>query len=366
MSLEIKILKKIEENLNFSKKPGVIIASPSNFPPYKFHWIRDSALVMRVFINEFKFKKNTQSLFHILNYIESEYQIQNLDTKSGLGEPKININLTPYNDPWGRPQNDGPALRGINMIKIFNLLKNDYKGIVENIVIKIIEKDIKYILENYNKPSFDLWEENFGWHFYTRILQTKFIKDFLVNKKIFDKYFKINNDINSIYNELLMNLKHHESQDMMISSFDLEGNISKYDDSANILGICHIEYDMEILSKINYKLIICNCNNLIRFFKNKYVKNNFSLVGRYANDKYFDGHIWIICSLALAQFYIFLNDNKMMKISEEIFDYILSININLDLAEQYDIDNNRMLSAEKLTWNYSELYMMIKLKKLIN
>ena len=58
MNLESKILKKIEENLFFSEKPGVIIASPSNFPPYKFHWIRDSALVMRVFINEFKLKKN--------------------------------------------------------------------------------------------------------------------------------------------------------------------------------------------------------------------------------------------------------------------------------------------------------------------
>ena len=224
-------------------------------------------------------------------------------------------------------------------------------------------KELKYILENYNKPSFDLWEENLGWHFYTRLVQLKFIKDFMTNKKLFDNYFKIENNIEKIYDDLLLNLKHHECPEMMISYFDLEGNISKYDDSANILAICHIEYDMEILSKINYKLIISNCYNLINFFKNKYVRNNYNLIGRYANDKYFDGHIWIICSIALAQFFRFINDEKMIKIPEEILDYILSININLDLAEQYDIDNNRMLSAEKLTWNYSELYMMIKLKK---
>ena len=77
MNLESKILKKIEENLNFSEKPGVIIASPSNFPPYKFHWIRDSALVMRVFINEFKLKNINffqADLFNI-DFIVDKYDL---------------------------------------------------------------------------------------------------------------------------------------------------------------------------------------------------------------------------------------------------------------------------------------------------
>lgn len=363
MNFQNKIIKKIKENLNFSEKPGVIIASPSNSPPYKFHWIRDSALVMRVFINEFIKKKNTQSLFHIINYIESEYQIQNLNTKSGLGEPKIKIDLTPYNDPWGRPQNDGPALRGINMIKIFNILKKNYKSIVENLVVRIIEKDIKYILNNYNKPSFDLWEENLGWHFYTRLVQLKFIKDYINIKEELNKYFNIDLEINSIYNDLLFNIKHHECPEMIISSFDVNGNISKYDDSANILALCHIDFDKDILNQIDYKLVLLNCDNLISFFKNKYDKNNYNLVGRYAHDQYFNGHIWIICSLALAQFYLFIGSSEMIKISGKILDYILSIDINLDLSEQYDIDNNKMISAEKLTWNYSELYMTINFKK---
>jgi len=363
MNFQSKIIKKIEENLNFSEKPGVIIASPSNYPPYKFHWIRDSALVMRVFINEFKKTNNTQSLFNIINYIESEYKIQNLDTKSGLGEPKIKIDLTPYNDPWGRPQNDGPALRGINMIKIFNILKKNYKSIVENLVVKIIEKDIKYILNNYNKPSFDLWEENLGWHFYTRLVQLKFIKDYINVKEELNKYFSIDLEINTIYNDLLSNIKHHECPEMIISSFDVNGNISKYDDSANILALCHIDFDKDILSQIDYKLVLLNCDNLINFFKNKYDNNKYKLVGRYAYDQYFNGHIWIICSLALAQFYLFIGSKEMINISKKILDYILSIDINLDLAEQYDIDNNKMLSAEKLTWNYSELYMTINFKK---
>ena len=42
-----KNLDRILENTNTTTHKGIIIASPSTVPPYKFHWIRDSALVMR-------------------------------------------------------------------------------------------------------------------------------------------------------------------------------------------------------------------------------------------------------------------------------------------------------------------------------
>jgi len=57
------------------------------------------------------------------------------------------------------------------------------------------------------------------------------------------------------------------------------------------------------------------------------------------------------------------HDNKysyLKKICKDVFNYIISIDINLDIAEQYDPVNNRQMSAEKLTWNYSELYMTYK------
>ena len=58
------------------------------------------------------------SINYLIRYIENCYKIQNLDTLTGLGEPKINLDITPYNEPWGRPQNDGPALRGIVLFQI--------------------------------------------------------------------------------------------------------------------------------------------------------------------------------------------------------------------------------------------------------
>ena len=39
----------------------------------------------------------------------------------------------------------------------------------------------------------------------------------------------------------------------------------------------------------------------------------------------------------------------------------MSIDSNINLDEQYDIDSEKQLSAKNLTWNYSELYFSFKL-----
>lgn len=77
-------LEKIYNNLEYSNTPGIIIASPSNDPPYKYHWIRDSALVIRIIIDLINSNKNLNSnLLHMINYIECENVLQNSKTLSG-------------------------------------------------------------------------------------------------------------------------------------------------------------------------------------------------------------------------------------------------------------------------------------------
>jgi glucoamylase len=358
--LQKKSLEKLIENVNFSEKKGMIIASPSNDPPYKYHWIRDSALVMRVILDEYNKTKNNKYLVLIINYVENEYHIQNLKTKSGLGEPKINIDGTPFNGDWGRPQNDGPALRGIIMIKIFRMLINTYPQICMNIIQKVIVKDLIYILSNYDKPCFDLWEEIIGWHFYTRLVQLKFIKEFIILNEEYK--FKNFDNIAFIYKDLKGRLINDHTDDLnIISSFNTEGQIVKMFDASVILGLCHIDYDFELLDDSFKGKFLNHSYELIKYFNSRYsIKND--LIGRYKNDKYYNGHIWIICSLGICQLYLYLtknNINEMYYKALKILNYIGSIDINLDLSEQYDVDNNLKLSAEKLTWNYSELYITL-------
>ena len=74
------------------------------------------------------YRKTKESTYFqsILNYIEIESKLQKLETISGLGEPKYNINCTAFNGSWGRPQNDGPALRGIILFQLIDMIYYKY------------------------------------------------------------------------------------------------------------------------------------------------------------------------------------------------------------------------------------------------
>lgn len=102
---------------------GVVIASPSTVnPDYLYTWTRDSALTMKVIIDEYR-AGNRKLETTIKNYIKAIAITQtlrnpsgDLPTGTGLGEPKFLINLKPFLGAWGRPQRDGPALRAIALM----------------------------------------------------------------------------------------------------------------------------------------------------------------------------------------------------------------------------------------------------------
>ena len=374
-----KIVQRITENTNTTTNVGIIIASPSETPPYKYHWIRDSALVMRTIIDMYRKTKDPIYFQSILNYIENESKLQNLDTISGLGEPKYNINCTAFNGSWGRPQNDGPALRGIMLFQIIEIFSYKYETLIQQLILPIIIRDLEYIFQNYCKVCFDIWEEKKGWHFYTRMVQAKFLKEAFRYKKLFQTHFDIEM-IHNTYQRLLNDLKDHINGDTIISSFDENGKIIKYEDAANLLAFCHINYDKEILQTIPLEYVNHTCDSLIDAFRKKYKDDEINLIGRYIDDKYYDGHVWIICSLALGQIYVQLYqrrnvvtysspmhrsksnpNNLFIEIANGILERILTLDPNLILPEQFNPNTNEFLSAKKLTWNYSELYQLYNL-----
>lgn len=372
-----KIMQRITENTNTMSNIGIIIASPSEEPPYKYHWIRDSALVMRTFIDIYKKTQDPVYFQYIINYLENESKLQNLETICGLGEPKYNIDCTAYMGDWGRPQNDGPALRGIILFKIIEIFQYKYDILISNLIIPIILKDLNYILKNYKNTSFDIWEELNGWHFYTRMVQVKFLKYCIK----FSKILEYSNDnlmiLKKTYHELCESLQDHICDNHIISSFDKNGKIIKYHDAANLLAYCHIDFDKEILKIVPLEYINENCDHLIDYFRKKYKHDELNLIGRYPNDKYYDGQIWIICSLALGQIYLELYksrnilkydspmhrsksnpNNNYVNIANRILEKILTLDENLILPEQFNPITSEYYSAKKLTWNYSELYFL--------
>jgi glucoamylase len=162
-------LERIHKNMNPEGSiEGTVVASPSTEEPdYFYDWTRDSALVYSALQNS--------NLSITTQYIKSTkfHQLHS------FGEPKFYVNGSLFDKPWGRPQNDGPALRIITLSKY--ILKSILLGSKPQLFDElyrnempansIIKKDLEYISKTWREQSFDLWEETFGDHFYNRMVQ---------------------------------------------------------------------------------------------------------------------------------------------------------------------------------------------------
>lgn len=164
---------------------GAVMASPSRSNPnYYAHWIRDAALIMREVWN-FRSSDPRSSRAAMEDYVIFSRQNQMTSNYSGpadglgLGEPKFNIDGSPYNEPWGRPQNDGPALRVLALLGFADdLMMTGGEDFVYKYLYRpelparsVIKGDLEYVAHHWRDSSFDLWEEVEGDHFYTRICQ---------------------------------------------------------------------------------------------------------------------------------------------------------------------------------------------------
>ncbi len=95
--------------------------------------------------------------------------------------------------------------------------------------IPIIIKDLTYIMKIITKFPLIFGEENKGWHFYTRTVQLKFLKDSIKYHKHFQESIDIN-DIKQCFTQLSSDIQDHICENYIISSFDANGTITKYHD----------------------------------------------------------------------------------------------------------------------------------------
>ncbi|KAK0539063.1 hypothetical protein OC842_001079 [Tilletia horrida] len=161
---------------------GSVIASPSTASPnYFYAWIRDSAMTMKIVIDSYINGQHGVSRTLIDNWVNAEYvHLQNaMSSSSSLGEPKFNTDGSLFTGPWGRPQNDGPALRATAMMKYARRI-----GLTDPLVASklyksdlsqpsLIKSDLEFVAHHWQDSNFDLWEEVQATHFFTLAVQRR-------------------------------------------------------------------------------------------------------------------------------------------------------------------------------------------------
>jgi glucoamylase len=179
------------------ESPGSVIAAPSQTPDYYYHWTRDAGITMDVVVDLYENAMLTGQTADATNYLQilSDYTNFSRGTQLttnlsggpdglGLGEPKFNLNGTPFVGSWGRPQNDGAAIRAASLTRLAQDLISG--GIATNLQWvrqklydgqspsqSVIKVDLDFLAQHWQDPSYDLWEEVEGTHFFTQMVQRK-------------------------------------------------------------------------------------------------------------------------------------------------------------------------------------------------
>ncbi len=170
--------------------PGAVIAATSKQnPEYFYHWVRDAGLVLETSLDLYESgrvnsaQKQRLQKFFLDHVLFSQKAQQNSLNAGGLGEPKFFVDAQVYTGPWGRPQNDGPALRSSSLTRVLSIaIRENWPQLEELKKIlyqsqlpaqSMLKMDLEYVTKHWHDINVDLWEEVYGHHFYTLMTQRK-------------------------------------------------------------------------------------------------------------------------------------------------------------------------------------------------
>lgn len=354
--------------------PGMVVASPSRVNPnYYFDWVRDTALTYRAIIDLYELRKDPKVKEMIKVWVAGEARRQNLPSLTGLGEPKYTIDGNGYNGPWGRPQNDGPALRAIAAIKFANLLlkENETQYVLENLYTGVIpadsmiKKDLEYTAHNWKQHSFEPWEEEKGLHFYVLLVQHTALQEGaklaqeLGDGGAADFYARTSREIadfikgNFLDEKIGIRVSTERSATL--------GYKHSYLDVSPLLALLHTSPYQKIFTfrdphVVKYINTLVSVNRDI-YKINKDYPNLGVAIGRYPEDKYNgyhsegEGNPWFLTTLGLGEYYCQTGGHASAK--KQFDRAFFHMGENGSMSEQINRNNGYMQGAEQLTWSHN-------------
>ena len=182
---------------------GAIVASPvlgayDPDPDYFFHWFRDSAVVIDALRLLYLDRRiGDEALQHLRDFTRFSLALNRLDGRVDAAVPDRRARVAPdmlqylrededlasaYGDAvvahtrvnpdgtldvlrWARPQHDGPPLRALALLRWAAGGQLDAPLLAE--VGALIRFDLDFTLRHWREPSYDIWEEESGHHYYT-------------------------------------------------------------------------------------------------------------------------------------------------------------------------------------------------------
>ena len=184
--------------------PGAVVASPvpasyDPDPDYFFNWYRDSAIVidaLRLLHADGRIAGDAPRLFgefvrfnaalaqldgrelaaksaawrpriaaDFVQFLRPDAELRRVHGSAVAGETRVNADGTLDISNWGRPQNDGPALRALAVMRWMRAAALDPE--LRPACDGLLRADLRFTLDHWREPCYDIWEEERGLHYYT-------------------------------------------------------------------------------------------------------------------------------------------------------------------------------------------------------
>ena len=409
-------------------RPGSVLASPVRAhydpdPDYFFHWFRDSALVIdalrvallegyaepaaigrlaefvqfsraldsldgRAVLAQAQWRANVQPEF--LQFLRPEEEIAALSAESLRADVRVNADGTPDLIRWSRPQADGPALRSLALMRWWPLLT---EAKLREDASEVIRGDLAFVLSHTGEPSFDIWEERNGHHYYTQLLESEALRTGAGWLEESGETWRAQ--------------RCRAAADALISRLDAlwsaaagyyragdalpAADASRELDVAVILGALHAARGRGRHSVLDPRTQ-ATLAALEQLFETKYAINRqlpeglAPAMGRYPNDRYYSGGAYYFATLAAAEFHFrladALNSGEPLVVADENQQFLERLGYPAhdgralaaralergdafmrtvqrftpasgELAEQFDRTSGAQTSARQLSWSYA-------------
>jgi len=328
---------------------GSVLASPvpahyDPDPDYFFHWFRDSAIVIdalrvavaagyaddsalvrfrefvqfslalhsldgREFLRHGNFRARAQPEF--LRYLRPDSEIAALSGEAVQADVRVNADGTLDFIRWSRPQTDGPALRCIALlgwVREFPSLHGD--PTLRSALSELISADLAFTLSYLRKACSDVWEEESGEHYYTRLVQAAALTrgaDWLedIGQEVRARASRIAAEetlarFDGFWNEAAGFYRSRTSPDPR-RALDISVIVA-------VLHAGRVEGRHSVIDPRAQATLTA----LEELFETEYAINRERrsdrgpALGRYANDRYYGGGAWYLATLAAAEFYFTL------------------------------------------------------------
>jgi glucoamylase len=403
---------------------GSVLASPTLAsydpdPDYFFHWLRDSAVVIdavRVLIEDGTY--GADALDHVRDFVRFSLALGGLDGRALLesgairpaADPKFQQYLRPASElsaafgenipgetrfnpdgtldvaKWARPQHDGPALRALAIMRLWR--SRAFEGAaMRDAARRLIEGDLAFTHQRWSAPSFDIWEEELGHHYYTRLVQQAALSDGAQWMEAIGKpeharaYRAAARQIGR-----LLDGHWDAASGFYLSRVGVAaGNREKECDIAVILAVIHARREDGPHSARDPK-VQATLARLEDLFAREYPINQSlpedraAAMGRYPGDHYYSGGAYYFATLGAAEFY-FRSAEALARLpganywSTEAFDAAIGRGDSFmatvraftpdsgELSEQFDRATGQQTSSKNLAWSHAALITAVAARR---